>query len=76
MSIVHVALTLRCESVSCFKEYISHRGIKARDLTRILEIDATNTVNISMQLRLAAVQWLTANQPAFHPNLIGQFFKI
>uniref|UniRef100_A0A914WFY6 CNNM transmembrane domain-containing protein n=1 Tax=Plectus sambesii TaxID=2011161 RepID=A0A914WFY6_9BILA len=50
----------------------AHRlDVQARDLTRILEIDSAIMANISMQLRLAAVQWLTANQPALHPNLIA-----
>uniref|UniRef100_A0A914UUR1 Cyclic nucleotide-binding domain-containing protein n=1 Tax=Plectus sambesii TaxID=2011161 RepID=A0A914UUR1_9BILA len=43
----------------------------ARDLTRILENDAMMSASISAQLQLVTMQWLTANQPAFHPDLIG-----
>lgn len=45
--------------------------LQARDLTRFLEEDASVTTNISMQLRLATMQWLTSNQPAFNSDLIS-----
>ncbi len=37
----------------------------------MLENEGLNTA-ISVQMQLVTIQWLSANQPAFHPDLISQ----
>uniref|UniRef100_A0A914W285 CNNM transmembrane domain-containing protein n=1 Tax=Plectus sambesii TaxID=2011161 RepID=A0A914W285_9BILA len=45
---------------------------QAHDLSRFLEEDASVTTDISLQLRLATIQWLSTNQTAFHADMISR----